>query len=433
MRFRSPLQRGHWGKRVGSVRDLLSGLAGLALVCLSVPAAAQTIADPTAPPTPAARVSGPPSPFTFTGAYTADLLDDVAGGARAGDEYIDLLKLSAAYDGGVAGRQGLTGLISIEHSNGANFTGAHVGGFQAVSSNEAQPGALRLYEVWVQQTVAGGAGGVKAGLIDINTTFDVQETAALFINASHGIGPDFGDSGFNGPSDYPTTALAVAGVYRAGEGWTAQIGVFDGVAGNPGHRGRIVDIEISARYGALIVGQVERRFGDVARIEGGVWAYTAKFPSLDQFTAARVPRRVGGNDGVYALAEGRLLGRSGGGNQGGLSGWLRVGFANGDINRAEDYQGGGLVYTGLIHGRDKDEIGIAIARAGFGSGAREAGARAGQDIGDAETDLEATYRYAFRDWLNIQPDVQYVFHPSGDLRRPNALVVGMRLAFSASK
>ena len=96
---------------------------------------------------------------------------------------------------------------------------------------------------------------------------------------------------------------------------------------------------------------------------------------------------------------------------GGLSGWLRVGIANGDINRAENYLGAGLVYTGLIKGRDKDEIGFAIARAGLGEGARHAGALAGGRIGDAETDLEATYRYAFKDWLNIQPDVQYVIHP----------------------
>jgi len=418
-------------------------VTAMAAFCCAYPLHAQTVTDPAAPPPPAVTDptappappkpakpgQGPPSPFTFTAAYTADLLADVHGGQRPGEGYVDLIKLSAAYDGANAGHDGLTGLVSVEHANGANFTGYRVGGVQAVSADEAQPGALRLYEVWLQQEVLKGRGAVKAGLVDVSTTFDVQETAALFLNASHGIGPDLGDTGLNGPSDYPTPALSVTGVYRPAEGWTAQLGIFDGVAGDPNHPGRFVAIKLN---GALIVAQVEKRFGDVARIEGGAWTYTSAFPSLDQFDPGGIPKSVHGNGGLYGLVEGRILAKPEE-NAGGLNGWLRVGLANGDINRAENYLGAGLVYTGLIAGRDKDEVGLAFARVGFGQGARTAGALAGRDIGDAETNLEATYRYAFKDWLNIQPDVQYVIHPGGDQYVRNALVVGVRLAFTYSK
>ena len=391
------------------------------------------VTDPTAPPTPPKPTKpgeGPPSPFTFTAAYTADLLANLRGGQKAGPGYVDLIKLSAAYDGGNAGHEGLTGLVSVEHANGANFTGERVGGFQSVSGSEAQPAALRLYEVWLQREM--GKGAIKAGLIDISTTFDVQETAALFLNASHGIAPELGDTGLNGPSDYPTTALAVTTVYRPAEGWTAQLGVFDGVTGDPDHRGRFVAVKLSARDGAFVIAQLEKRFGDVARLEAGGWTYTAAFPSLVQIDAPGSPRSVRGNGGVYGLIEGRLLGGPQG-NGGSLSGWLRAGVANGDINRAETYLGGGLVYTGLIPGREKDDIGVAFARAGFGEGARREGAREGLMIGGSETDLEVTYRYAFRDWLNIQPDVQYVIRPGGDQRLGNALIIGLRLAFTVSK
>ena len=410
----------------------------LALLAVAAPAAAQTITDPTKPPpapasaTPAASKPGVLSSFTFTFAYTADLLADLSGGTQPGEGYVDLVKVSAAYDGTTSGHAGLSGLVSIEHANGTDFTRARVGGFQAVSADEAQPGALRLYEAWLQQEILGGRGGVKAGLIDLNTTFDVQETAALFLDASHGLGPDFGDTGLNGPSDYPTPALATTVFYRPAEGWTAQLGVFDGVAGDPNHRGRFVAVEISPADGALIVAQIERRFGDVARIEAGAWSYTGAFPSLDQLGPNGAPRMVHGNDGVYGLVEGRLLAKPGS-DDGGLSGWLRLGAANGDINRASNYLGAGLVYTGLIAGRDKDEAGIAIARAGFGAGARYAAALAGRPIGEQETNLEATYRYAFADWLNIQPDLQYVVRPDGERRPPNAVVAGLRFAFTTSK
>ena len=370
-----------------------------------------------------------PPPFKFTVAYTADFLDDAAGGLRTGGEYVDLVKLTGRYDGTAGGRPGFTGLISMVDLNGGDFTTRNVGGVQTVSASEAQPQAVRLYEAWVRQDLPQGKGGVKVGLIDINTTFDTQPTASLFMNASQGIGPDLGDTGRNGPSDYPTPTLGVTAFYRPVTSWTARIGVFNGVAGDLAHRSAFLAVKLD---GALVIGQIENRFGDNGRVELGAWTYSAAFPSLDQLDAHGDPRAVHGNDGVYGLIEGRLIPKAGDA-KGGLSGWVRVGVANGDINTVANYLGAGLVYTGPFKGRDADQVGFAIARAGFGRGARYAGALQGRDIGASETDLEATYRYAFKDWLNIQPDVQYVISPSGDRHIPNALVVGLRLAFSYSK
>jgi porin len=397
------------------------------------PVLGQAITDPTKPSPPSATTAkpnqGPPSPFTLTAAYTADLLGDVSGGTRTGDGYVHLIKLSAAYDGASVGQEGLTGLVSVVDVSGSGFTARNVGGVQNVSALEALPGGLRVYEAWLQGDISHGLAGIKGGFIDINTTFDVQETGALFLNASHGIGPEISDTGLNGPSGFPRPALGMTAFYRPIEDWTAQLGVFDGVAGDPAHKAAFVAVNLD---GALIIGQVEKRFGDVARVEVGAWTYTAAFPSLDQFGGDGGPRPVHSNDGVYGLVEGRLMAEPDD-NEAGLSGWLRLGAANGDINDVANYVGAGLVYTGLIEGRDKDEIGAAIARVGFGADARYSEMVAGRRIGDAETDLEATYRYAFKDWLNIQPDVQYVISPHGDAHISNAVVIGLRLAFTYSQ
>ena len=266
---------------------------------------AQTITDPTKPPAPATPPKpsdGPPSPFSFTAAYTADLLEDATGGQSAGAGYIDLLKLSLTYDGNLTGREGLTGLVSFEHANGSDFTERRVGGVQAVSASEAQPEAFRLYEAWLQQSILGDQGGVKAGLIDINTTFDVQEEPRRsFLTPPQGIGVDISDTGLNGPSDYPTPALAVTGFYRPAEGWTAQVGVFDGVAGSPTHRGDFVAIQLD---GALLIGQIEKRFGDTARLEAGAWTYTAAFPTLVHPGLGEAQRTEHGDAGLYGLVEG---------------------------------------------------------------------------------------------------------------------------------
>lgn len=407
-------------------------------------AGAQTITDPTKPPSPTPPVVTPatpanptpqkaPSPFSFTYDYSVDLLDNVSGGLRPGQAYVALLKGAASYDGSAVGHDGLTGLVSLIYANGVDFTANRVGALQAVSSLEAQPGAFRLYEAWLAQDILGGKGGVKAGLIDLNTTFDVQETAALFINSSSGIGPEFGDTGLNGPSNYPLPSLAVTAFYRPADDWTAQVGLFDGVAGDPNHRANFFAISLSARDGALIVAQLEKRFGEVARIEGGVWAYTSSFPALSQVDAAGQPRQLGGNAGFYGLVEGRLFAKPGGGGDGGLSGWLRAGGANGQINRITSYVGAGLVYTGLFRGRPSDAAGVAISRAGLGVGISEASALQGRPVGGAETNIEATYRFGVKSWLTLQPDVQYVIDPGGDRRLGDALVVGLRIAITGTR
>lgn len=43
--------------------------------------------------------------------------------------------------------------------------------------------------------------------------------------------------------------------------------------------------------------------------------------------------------------------------------------------------------------------------------------------------LEATYQIMLTPWLSLQPDIQYVIHPSGT-NIPNALVLGARTAMS---
>ncbi len=405
-------------------------------VVLAGPAFGQTqpVADPTKtanqpagppqdkPPAPA------PSPYTVTVNYDLDLLDNLSGGRSRGFGHADLLKASLGYDGNLQGREGLSALVSLEHSFGSDFTQRRVGGFQAITSIEAHPAATRLYEAWVQQDILDGRAGFKIGLIDLNTIFDVQETAALFLNAADGTGTDLADTGVNGPSIYPTTAAAVSGFWRPNNDWTLQLGVFDATAGDPRHRSDFLAIKLR---GALIIAQAERRFGDTARVEVGAWDYTNSFPALDRFGPGGVSRRVHGNVGIYGLIEGRLLKQ---GEEGkGLSGWVRIGLANGDINPARRYLGAGLVYTGPIHGRDKDEAGVAMADVGFDEGARIAALQEGRQVIEHETVVEATYRYACKDWLAVQPDVQYVIHPHGDPHIANALAVGVRLAFTWSK
>ena len=51
----------------------------------------------------------------------------------------------------------------------------------------------------------------------------------------------------------------------------------------------------------------------------------------------------------------------------------------------------------------------------------------------AETAIELTYRVQAKDWLAVQPDLQYVRRPNGDPSIPSALVVGVRLSVNLTR
>src|SRR3546814_19744526 len=94
--------------------------------------------------------------------------------------------------------------------------------------------ALRLYEAWIDQKI-GDAASVRIGLYDLNSEFDALDTAGFFVSSPHGIGPDFAQSGRNGPSIFPAPSLAARVAISPAPGWTVRAALLDGVPGHPDH------------------------------------------------------------------------------------------------------------------------------------------------------------------------------------------------------
>ena len=73
----------------------------------------------------------------------------------------------------------------------------------------------------------------------------------------------------------------------------------------------------------------------------------------------------------------------------------------------------GVVYQGLIPGRDDDVAGAGVAWA-----------KLNQDGTSQETAVEVFYKASLQSWLSIQPDLQYIASPSRIYR--DELAVGIR-------
>jgi porin len=339
--------------------------------------------------------------------YTTEIISDVSGGIAHGTGWLGRLDLHADSGDGFLGIPGASAHVDVFLLHGPRFSDRFVGDVQTVSNIDA-PSALRPFEAWVQLPVATDV-RAKVGLIDLNDEFDQQSLGDPFLNSSFGIGPDYSQSGRNGPSIYPVTSPGL--VIAAEHGGTSlRIGIFDAEPGFPDHPGRFLPGPFG-RDGALIAAEAGWALGKGARMQIGGWRYTDRFPRIDGSGRAA-------SDGAYALVEGRLAGSEQGRA---WRAWLRTGVAADAVNPIDLYIGGGTSY-----GDQATLFGFAIARAGLGSPGR----RAGIGAHDAETTIEAMASGRLTGFLTIEPDVQYVVHPSwrADLR--NVLVLALRFHVS---
>ena len=358
---------------------------------------------------------------TLSAVYVADIRSNVSGGIARGTRYLDNLDLQVAIDADrLVGWHGARLFLYGIHNNGASLSGDLVGDAQGISNIETNVRAARLFEAWVEQDIGRNA-SIKVGLYNLNSEFDTTQSGGLFLISSHGIGPDFAQSGRRGPSIFPVTSLAVRGELKLGEHWLGRVAVLDGVPGDPSHPARTA-IKLSSQDGALVVSEVDYLdHGTKAAI--GVWGYTAQFDDV-RSSDPTAPRR--GNKGAYVFVEHRLIG-SRADDAHGLAGWLRLGIADTRFNRIGRYLGGGLVETGLTPGRPVDQIGVSVASAGFGDRYRRDPAVDDGDRDAREVVIETAYNAVLTEWLSVQPDLQYVMNPGGDAKFKNAIVVGLRV------
>ena len=367
------------------------------------------------------------STIELSAVYTADVWSNVRGGVRRGSRYLDNLDVTLVVDAERAfGWRGATLFAYGLYNNGTRFSEDLVGDAQGISNIETGVRAARLYEAWIEQRFASDRASLKFGLYDLNSEFDAIESAALFLNPSHGIGPDFSQSGLNGPSIFPTTSLALRGDLKVAENWLVRAAILDGVPGDPDRPTRTT-IKLGKGDGALAVAELNY-LDDSTKAAVGYWRYTGRFEDLRALQHADEPVERDGNEGLYMLVERRLTREENNIAQG-LAGWVRLGFANKTLNPVQRYIGGGLAYTGPFAGRDEDQVGMAIGLVQFGDPFRRGLLLEGAQIGAREVIVEATYRAPVTDWLTLQPDLQYVINPGGRPKRENALILGLRAEF----
>lgn len=346
---------------------------------------------------------------------TVDYAKPVAGGSDHDPAVIGnadlIVDIDAEKSLGWTGAEFFLYVLGNHHHTAGDgeFLTDKIGNAQVASNIEA-PSAIKIYEFWYDQTFL-KTWSARFGLYDLNSEFDVIESAAGLINSSFGIGADFAQSGANGPSIFPATSLALRLRYAQDNGVYAQYALFDGVPGDPDNE-RGTHVQLGGGDGvlqALEAGFVQaagaaQRFRKFAV---GLWRYN---PEHSGIAAGDAVPQTAHNLGYYVLAEYQLLQESADPAQG-LGVFLRFGQADDDINAIRTYTGAGASYYGLFDGREADQLSIGIAVAHFGDAFTEAEFAAGNDTSQREWVYEISYRAQLLPWFALQPDLQLIRDP----------------------
>lgn len=291
---------------------------------------------------------------------------------------------------------------------------------QTVSNLEATD-TVKLFEAWWEKRWWDRRFSVKAGLYSLDTEFEFKPTANVFINGVFGTGVDLSE--LSRPAIYPLSALGVR-LKVQDQGIYFQAAVVDGIPGDPDNQ-HGTQVVLDRDDGFLVAMETGYRLDgpDHPRIKLGVgsWVFTRRIPDFSNSTNTRR-----GRNSVYGFIDLRLYSEPQSKDQG-LDGFFRVGVADTQTSVFKRNITGGLVYTGLLPGRDNDQLGAAVSTGWVGASFQAANQSSSTLLEEEEIVVELTYIIEPRPWLTLQPNVQYFIHPGLNPNLSDILYLGLRI------
>jgi len=342
------------------------------------------------------RHAGIPRALRWDASLAAEEVFNLKGGIRTGTAFDDKLVVGISADTSDLGlwKNGLLRISAQQLRSG--LPSQKLTGDAQVLSNIAAPDSVRLNEFWYRQDVPSHGLRLQAGLLDLNATFVTTDSAQLLINSSFGIMPTL--SGDTTPSIFPKFGWGAIAQKR-GNLWTGGVAVFQG---DPEARGSVW------RDGYTLISEAGRLWpgenGAKGGVKFGLWTY-------DGPSASGVPSS---DWGAFGIGEWSVFT----GAPGRLTFFLQAGVSPPKEGAFASYAGLGADWAGPFAPHPKDHLVIGIARASL---------RGAPHV--AETAWEATYVLR-TGRLSIQPDLQYIVHPSG--LYPDALVFTLRIGLDVS-
>jgi len=417
-----------------------AGLLAAALVALPAGARAAEDGDPVARYL-AWKQGLKDDGFEFAINYTSEDLAAVSGGSSDALVHAGQLSVNAKADmDKLVGWNGASFSVSVSHRDGDNVNVRDgIGALLGPQEIFGRGNVTRVSQFWLDQKLFGDRVTLRLGRV--NAGSDFEEFDCNFINLSYcgnQVGNIVSDYWFN----YPISQWGAIAKVKTSDTTYLKAGAYQV---NPDNlkTGVIHTLNFSHGTGTLI--PVEFGWtpklggkGGEATVKLGGWYSTASradvYLDADRNSAAATGNAFLQRSGSYggyisAVAKVPTGPRDGGAS---LMGFFNAALADSRTSTVDRTFAVGVVYTGAIPGRPKDQIGLAASynhlNQRLSDYRRETLALGGTALqpGTGENAVELYYGLQLGELLQFRPDVQWVRHPGGISSNPDALIVGAR-------
>ncbi|AOW47575.1 porin [Acetobacter ascendens] len=393
-----------------------------------------------------------------------ELWGNATGGTASGADGASGSGTGPAYDGvtmptltvdleKLIGLKGGTFNVSALQLRGRSISQDHLANFNPVSGFEADR-STRLFELWYQQSFLDGKLDVKIGQQDLDTEFLISDYGALYLNSNFGWPMAPSVNLYAGGPSWPLSSPAIRIRYRPSDKFTFMFAAADD--NPPGNRNNSFGIqnggnsadptnqnthdEDGANFnmgtGALLITELQYALNpqpdDMSHVTkdpglpgiyklGGYYD-TAKFPDYRYNNQGKalgsaadttgIPRWDRGNWMVYGIID-QMIWRPSLQSPQSVGIFARATGNGGDRNMISFAIDAGINLKAPFKGRDNDTVGLGWGIGRASSGQRRYDRNSGAPVQGNENHLELTYQAQVTPWWVMQPDFQYVWHPSG--------------------
>lgn len=334
------------------------------------------------------------APFEWQLQATAEGVGIPVGALKSGFTYDHVIHLNGTLPTSDIGLKGGRLLASLVQITSGQPSSNYIGDLQTASNISAKP-SLRIYELSYTQDLPDRF-VASVGMIDMNKFFVHDDHASTLLNSSFGIGPDISA---NVPvSIYPKPGWGIS-FAKYLKHWKFEASFFQN---NPNHRSLI---DLHKNMAVLETDfKTPNGIGHLPMmVKGGVWHHTK---------VVSVPGTKPHPDWGYYLIAQQSLYESGSRSAGMFFQW---GSCPENHVEVPYYMGLGFLINEPFRDRPSDQFSMGVAKAWVN-----------RQLTDAETAYELTYVFQVIPQISLQPDVQYIEHPSG-MEKHYSIVCFLRL------
>jgi porin len=356
--------------------------------------------------------------LTVEGNYQTDLLVNPIGGEQQGFAYDGLMEISLDFDlEKIAGLEGTSFFIAGYWASGDDLSDTDIGNLIDVSQ-VFDGRTVALAQMYFEQQLFDGALDVTLGRLSPGDDFATSDLYGYYVSTGVNSNP------FAIPENvasFVADPMAIWGL-RAIARPTGQIRLGAGVYNadpdvtRDGKHG--VDFVLNPDDGVLVMAEAGYQWNQAEDDAGlpGSATFGGYYDSSDFDAVDDSDKDRDGNYGFYLLLDQMVYREGGATSDQGLTPWVAFTFAPVErVNTIPFSASGGLVYQGLIPGRDDDLTALAVYYGKFSDRLQDQ---------NAETVVEANHRLQLTPWLYATPDFQYVIRPNGQSDIDDAAVLG---------